>query len=347
MLSKAVCVRIAALLFKSNWPRQRVIVKVLVFDVFTSTPGKGNPAGIVLASDELDDSTMQAIAGATGFNDTAFVFKSDAADFRIRYFSPRKEVELCGHATIAAAIALHSRDHLSPNGLSGGNPRAFSLQTNAGVLPIQIDVSACEALVVMSQAQSQFKAFNGDRGLLAHSLGIATIDLHPALPIVYGFTGRWTLLVPVRGLDAMWRMHPRPALFADVVADVPGASIHPFCTEVLGSGVDLHARHFSSPSSGTVEDPVTGTASGALGAYYREFIDSQYQAAAGLLIEQGYEIGREGHVRVWATPVGSQYAVRIAGTACFVEERLYQMAELDHEGVKKLNSLHRLQSLQM
>ena len=83
----------------------------------------------------------------------------------------------------------------------------------------------------------------------------------------------------------------------------------------------MHARHFSTPSSGTVEDPVTGTASGVLGAYYREFVDGVWDGTSPLVVEQGIEIGRDGRVYVWALKNADRYEVRIAGTACFVEER--------------------------
>jgi PhzF family phenazine biosynthesis protein len=82
----------------------------------------------------------------------------------------------------------------------------------------------------------------------------------------------------------------------------------------------MHARHFSSPASGTLEDAVTGTASGVLGAYYRRFISRSERGKQPLIIEQGFEVGREGSVQVWATMHGEGYAVRIAGCACFVEE---------------------------
>jgi PhzF family phenazine biosynthesis protein len=298
-------------------------IRVLHFDVFTSTPGKGNPAGIVLPADNLDNSDMQSIAGATGCNDTAFIFPSQAADFRIRYFSPQKEVALCGHATIAASIGLCTRGPLAGKEL----PFEFSLETNAGIVPVTIDRGVTgESTVFMSQAPSAFKSFAGDRALLVQSLGISPADLHPALPVVYGSTGRWTLIVPVQGLDAMRRMRPRPAEFAQVLADMPGASIHPFCFETIGAGVDLHARHFSSPSSGTLEDPVTGTASGVLGAYHREYVDPRRDDSRPLMVEQGYEMGREGHVMVWAIRHNGGYAVRIAGIACFVDEQVFKRA---------------------
>lgn len=294
------------------------MTNILHYDVFTTSPGKGNPAGIVLSADNLDDGTMQAIARTTGFNDTAFIASSHVADVRIRYFSPRREVELCGHATIAASIALHTRGRLAGKPL----PCDFLLETKAGVLPITIDTTASnEKLVFMSQAPAQFTQYNGDRNLLVQSLGVTPADLHPDFPLVYGSTGRWTLVVPVRNLDAMRNMQSQPTLFADVLSDMPGASIHPFCFEVIGTDADLHARHFSSPSSGTSEDPVTGTASGVLGAYYREFVNRERDAAQPLVIEQGYEMGREGRVLVWASKNADSYAVRIAGKACFVDEQ--------------------------
>lgn len=95
-------------------------IQVLHFDAFTSTPGKGNPAGIVLSTEDLSAREMQAVAADTGFGDTAFVSPSVVADFRIRYFSPRREIALCGHATIAVSIAL---DALDTRGVQGnGSP---------------------------------------------------------------------------------------------------------------------------------------------------------------------------------------------------------------------------------
>lgn len=291
-------------------------IRVLHFDVFTSQPGKGNPAGIVLFPDRLDGKAMQAIATSAGFNDTAFVVPSTAADFGIRYFSPKREVDLCGHATIAAATALHAAGLLER-----AEEIEFSLETKAGVLPIKIKTaSQREPLVVMSQAPSRFQAFNGDRLLLMQALEVSEEDLHPTLPIMYGSTGRWTLIMPMRSLGAVQRMRPHTAKFPEALIDMPDASIHPFCLEAIGSGVHMHARHFSAPSSGTIEDPVTGTASGVLGAYYQEFIAKPRYEPQPMVIEQGYEVGREGRVVVWTERHMDGYAVRIGGSAVLAGE---------------------------
>lgn len=296
-------------------------IRVLHFDVFTAQPGKGNPAGIVLFPDCLDGSEMQEIATSAGFNDTAFVVSSSAADFGIRYFSPKKEVELCGHATIAAATAMRAAGILKESGEID-----FTLETRAGILPIKINTALEEPLVLMSQASSRFQEFRGNRVLLLQVLGISEDDLHPTLPIIYGSTGRWTLIVPMRSLIAVQHMQPQTARFPEALCDMPDASIHPFCLEAIGCGVHVHARHFSAPSSGTVEDPVTGTASGVLGAYYQAFVAKQSDAPQPIVIEQGYEVGREGRVLVWIERCKDNYAVRIGGFAVLAGELMVDVS---------------------
>lgn len=88
----------------------------------------------------------------------------------------------------------------------------------------------------------------------------------------------------------------------------------------------MHARHFSAPGSGTIEDPVTGTASGVLGAYYQEFICGQPRMSQPIVIEQGYEVDREGKVLVWAEKNNDKYTVRIAGSAVLAGQFVYQPA---------------------
>lgn len=192
------------------------MVQVLHLNAFAATPHMVNPAGVVLATERLSDAAMQKVALAVRFNETAFVLPLAVTDVRIRYFTPGHEVNLCGHATVAAFIALHRL------GLFGREvPCQLTLESRAGLLPV------------------------------------AAADFVPDLPVVYGSTGLWTLVVPVRTLAAVRRMAPRNAAFPGVLAEMPGVSVHPFCLETIDPAAHIHARHFSSPRSGTVEDPVT------------------------------------------------------------------------------------------
>lgn len=82
----------------------------------------------------------------------------------------------------------------------------------------------------------------------------------------------------------------------------------------------MHARHFSSPYSGTVEDPVTGTASGVMGAFYATYINKDFDKPLTLNIEQGQEIGKDGRVIVRVRKSLADYEVEILGTAVYVKE---------------------------
>jgi PhzF family phenazine biosynthesis protein len=102
-----------------------------------------------------------------------------------------------------------------------------------------------------------------------------------------------------------------------VLRRFPRASVHPFCLETLHPEASFHARHFSSPYSGTVEDPVTGTASGVLGAWW---LIKTGAPEVNLVVEQGAEVGRDGLVEVGARARDGQIEVSIAGTAVRISD---------------------------
>lgn len=132
---------------------------------------------------------IQDISMKVGFNETSFPMESDIADLRIRYFTPGHEMNLCGHATMATIHALKTRGLLDKDELM--------IETGAGILPIKIHPTAGpDIYITMKQAAPQFEAFNGDKAGLVSSLGLDIEDLESELPIVYGSTGLWTLLVP-------------------------------------------------------------------------------------------------------------------------------------------------------
>ncbi|MFC8559384.1 PhzF family phenazine biosynthesis protein [Peribacillus frigoritolerans] len=288
-------------------------VRVFHYDAFSSKPNKGNPAGVVLDADGLTEKEMQDIAMKVGFNETSFPMESDIVDLRIRYFTPGHEMNLCGHATMATIHALRTRGLLDKDELM--------IETGAGILPIKIHATAGPDIYIkMKQAAPQFEAFNGDKAGLASSLGLDIEDLESELPIVYGSTGLWTLLVPVKERSSFKRMKANNSLFPQLLKEMPRASVHPFCLETYDNDAHMHARHFSSPFSGTLEDPVTGTASGVMGAYYAKYIKGDLEDEVHLLIEQGHEIGKDGRVHVTATKNDGTYDIEITGNAVYVKE---------------------------
>ena len=129
-------------------------VEVLKVHAFTESVSGGNPAGVVVHSPRLDDSQMKQISFELGVSETAFVFPSNVADFKVRFFSPTVEVDLCGHATIAAFFVMASQ------GLFGGRGvHRVTQETNAGVLPVSVyyDPDGRLDRVMMAQRKPIYK----------------------------------------------------------------------------------------------------------------------------------------------------------------------------------------------
>ncbi|MGE7947340.1 PhzF family phenazine biosynthesis isomerase [Lysinibacillus sp. NPDC093688] len=246
--------------------------------------------------------------------ETAFALKSDKADLRIRYFTPGHEMNLCGHATMATIYALKTKGLLE-------DKSKLTIETEAGILTIEIkEQKAGRIYITMQHATPQFEAFNGSRSKLAQSIGLTEEAIHPELPIVYGSTGIWTLLIPIKNLSYFDKMTPQSVDFPAILEEMPKASLHPFCLEAIDRNVDMHARHFSSPYSGTIEDITTGTASGVMGAYFANYIDREAQLPKTLTVEQGQELGKDGRVHVHVKKDAGKLNISITGTAVHLRE---------------------------
>lgn len=284
-------------------------IDVAYYEAFSHIPGKGNPAGVVFDADNLTKEQMQRIAKKVGFNETAFLLKSSQADLRIRYFTPEHEMNLCGHGTVASIYAMMERNQITSS-------LNLSIETLAGNLNVHYNHERQE--IIMAQAPAEFIEFYGDLDQLAVSIGLKREDISLEFPIVYGSTGVWTLILPIKKLDSFLHMKPNNKRFREVLTQIPTASVHPICLETNDKKCVMHGRHFSASHSGTIEDPVTGTASGVMGAYYISYIVPSNQAE--ILVEQGNEIGRQGIVRVSVVKKNPVINVSISGKAVYIRD---------------------------
>lgn len=287
--------------------------RVLHFDAFSSLPNRGNPAGIVLDADDLSEAAMQDIARSVGFNETVFVMQSDVADYRLRFFTPGHEMNLCGHATVASMFCMNKF------GMFGDTCKGITIETKAGVLPITFETRNSELFVTMKQDQPMFTPFTGSVSQLASSLGLSVQDIDETMPIVYGSTGTWTLLVPIKDIESFSRMKPNNHIFPGILTEKPKTSVHPFVLKTIDDKAMMHARHFSSPFSGTIEDAVTGTASGVMGAYYLTYLNRTFDHIE-FIVEQGQEMEKDGRVYVKVNRTEGGMDVYISGTGVYVQE---------------------------
>ncbi len=277
-------------------------VTVNTVDVFTTVPDTGNPAGVVddLQESSLNENQLQSIARAAGFSESVFIQKSTRADVKLRYFMPAKETPLCGHATIGAAYYLWLQDFFQSK---------LSIETKVGILKVTIK----DGLITMEQDQPKFKEFNQSVAKLTQAVGITPGDLDETLPIRYGNTGSWTLLLPVKDKEVLERMKPDSSAFGEVLTEVPTSSIHPFYIESLESR-EFDGRHFASPDSGVIEDPVTGTAAGVMTAYFQDVLYPDDDPVV-VTIHQGAQLDRPGTVYGHVERIDNHQKVQISGKA--------------------------------
>ncbi len=263
-------------------------VRALLVDAFTDAPLSGNAAGVVPDADGLGAERMQAIARELGVSETAFVLESDRADRRIRYFTPTQEVDLCGHATIAAHAHLQADDAVEAG--------EHTLETEVGVLDVEVTP---EGVVWMAQNPPEVREPDLEYGRLAEALGVDPAALRAVeadLPVAVASTGLPFLVVPATYLEAVGNADPDFDAVAAICEAVDATGIYLFTFDTLSAAATLHGRAFV-PLVGIDEDPVTGTASGAVGGYLRAF-EAFESFPEEMTFEQGHYVDRPGEVRV-------------------------------------------------
>ncbi len=267
--------------------------RTLLVDAFTTTPLDGNPAGVVPDAAGLSEDQMQAIARELSVSETAFILPAEEADRKVRYFSPTQEVDLCGHATIA------SHGFLFEDGIIDAG--THTLETEVGVL--DIDVTETGA-VWMTQEAPLVRQVNLDYDRAGEALGIdpdAFRDVGADLPAAYASTGLPFLMLPVNFLEHLSGMDPDMAAVEELADAHDTAGVYVFSFDAVGrskpEGTTLHARAFA-PGLGVDEDPVTGTASGACGAYLDRFAAFEGEFPERMTFEQGHFLDRPGYVGV-------------------------------------------------
>lgn len=255
-------------------------------DAFTERALRGNPAGVVPQAEGLTERDMRAIAAEVHASETAFVWPASpgvAADFRLRYFTPAREVDLCGHATIGAICGLLADGRLPS--VEG----ACHIETNVGVLRVRYGFARGIPWAEMGQALPQFRDGAFTAAEAAQALQIRVEDIDPSLPMGMSYTGLWDIFVPLRSVETVANLRPNHAAVEAWNNTLGAASTHVYAEGGVEAGHDFHTRDFS-PAVGVPEDPATGTATGALMALLRRH--GIIGAGDQLAFEQGYEIGR-------------------------------------------------------
>jgi PhzF family phenazine biosynthesis protein len=277
------------------------LTDVLRYTAFSSDPAGGNPAGVVLDASALDEERMLALAAEVGYSETAFVTGGDTARrrFTVRYFSPLAEVDFCGHATIATAVALAERI----------GPGELVLDTPAGEIPVLTAADGEGALhaTLTSVPTRSRPAEDAESAAALAALGWGPADLDPALPPHVAFGGVHHLVLAVADRSRLAGLAYDFDALAEVMRRYGWTTVHLVWRE---SPTRFHARD-PFPVGGVVEDPATGAAAAAFGGYLRAL--GLVAEPARVLIRQGEDMGRPSELVVDVDPGDPR--VRVTGRA--------------------------------
>jgi trans-2,3-dihydro-3-hydroxyanthranilate isomerase len=285
-------------------------------DVFTDRPFGGNPLAVFPEAEGLTTGEMQQLAREMNLSETTFVLPSQAegADFRVRIFTPAKELPFAGHPVVGTHWVLA---HLGRVDLHEPETRVW-LELGVGVLPADLHVAGGRVeRVVMTQDRPAFLDILEDIGDLAQGLGLPPEAIGgTGLPVQVVSTGIPQMMVPVRSLAEVQALDPArlnvTALNRQSHA-VGTDCVMVFTFETEMPAATVHTRMFA-PALGVPEDPATGSASGALGAYLVHHGAVPVDATTHILSEQGAEIGRPSKLFIEVDSTDGQItAVRVGG----------------------------------
>jgi len=285
-------------------------VRYLQLDVFAARPGGGNPLGVVIDADHWPTDAMQRFAAWTNLVETTFLLPPgpSGADYRLRIFTPTREIAFAGHPTIGSAHAA-----LATCLVRAGGGRLVQ-DCGAGLLPILVEgVGEAQRLFVQAPgAQVLRQGLDGDPQLQA-LLGDRRLGrLAPAF--VEG--GRRWWLAELADAQEVRGWHPNHAAIAALAhaSDSLGLCVFARCQ---GGDHDLVVRAFPA-GVGIVEDPASGAANGLIAAYIAH-CEPEGPLGRGYVVSQGREIGHDALIEiridgdgVW---VGGQTQLVIEGHA--------------------------------
>jgi len=285
---------------------QHADTRILRYTAFSADPEGGNPAGVVLDASGLDEAAMLAIAAELGYSESAFLTaRTDspgeglpaAREYTIRYFSPKAEVPFCGHATVATALALAERD----------GPGDLVFRTAAGPVPVTVTREGTELRATLTSVEPHVTdVAPGDLTEALAALGWPAADLDPALPPRISYAGARHLVLAAASRERLARLDYDFARLEALMHRLDLTTLQLVWRE---SPAVFHVRD-PFPVGGVVEDPATGAAAAAFGAYARTL--GLVRDTAVLTLHQGQDMGRPGTLTVELR--AGDPRVRVSGT---------------------------------
>jgi trans-2,3-dihydro-3-hydroxyanthranilate isomerase len=269
-------------------------------DVFTGDPFGGNPVAVFPDAHGLADYQLQQIAREMNLSETVFVLPptDEAAVIRLRIFTPTQELPFAGHPVLGTFYILAQLGLIAA---TDGVTRVMQ-ECNIGLFPVELHAQEGQVTsLMMTQPKPEFLEPVSDMEdvyKIAGALGLPKFVITDMKwPIEVVSTGLPVIIVPVRTLTAVHSIQPDASAIMEVCSQFGANGIMAFTTVTVEPSATVHARMFA-PSIGILEDPATGSAGGALGAYLVQNGVVDVAPTTDIVVEQGYEIERPSQILV-------------------------------------------------
>lgn len=289
--------------------------KIYQIDSFSNKKFFGNPAGVVYKADGLTEVDMQRIARELNNSETAFIFSSDSKEYdvHVRFFTPLKEVPICGHATIAAHYVIALENNLKEK-------TCIRQKTGAGILPVEIEPLGNSYNIVMTQGKVEFGNIieGNDLGRLVSALGIDNNDLITEAPVQIVSTGHSKVMIGIKDYQQLHNLTPDMGELNKLSEKINCNGYFVFTFDSNEADILIKGRMFA-PAIGIEEDPVTGNANGPVGVYIVKYKLAEFDDNLKFSAKQGMSIDREGKINVNVSiENGEPVKVQVSGTATVV-----------------------------
>ena len=276
-----------------------------IVDAFTNQPFGGNPAGVVLLDSDSfpKEELMLRIAAELRYSETAFVKRHSEQEFTLRYFTPKAEVELCGHATIASFFLLHQKRLASGQCLCHTKAGDLHIETGEKVM---IQMAKPRIVATLTETEDIYRAI----GLNTQTLNSKLSTLNSPVQIVYA--GLPDIMIPLPDVDTLQVLQPDMQAISGITKRLEAVSFHVFAFG--NDGYTAHVRDFA-PLYDIPEESATGTANASLTYYLQQC--SHIPAEAECAFIQGETMGRPSVV---ATRIHADGNIFVGGTASIIAE---------------------------
>ncbi len=262
--------------------------RYLQLDVFADRPGAGNPLGVVLDPAGMDTAAMQAFAAWTNLSETIFLLPPGAgADYRVRIFTPRRELPFAGHPSVGAAWAALDAGLARPRG------GKLVQECGAGLLPVRVEGDGDDRRVHVRAPRARGVA--GDVAPALIDAALAGLPRGRLAPALWDHGPRWWL-VELADAGAVRAMRPDLGAIATLTRASGAVGLAVFGRAEAGADHQLAVRAYC-PADNIPEDPVTGRATAAIAALLAE-AGALPGDAPRYVASQGRELGRDGRLLV-------------------------------------------------